>query len=307
MNWLKDLWIKVKAAFGVATPPVYAPGKDGPTRTQVAPEAPPLPSTPIEVIIAESDVPPMEMIFPYLDRAIAITGPFEGAGYSNISNDFDQQGISAGILQWCFGQGSLQNVILKKYIAKHGSIDKLGIFPSGVKMDEIAKLGPAQALVVVRRNMLNGVNVKSDWLAAWKKFMLLPAVIILQKDGCAAVAKGAKSLCEQWGMEGSERAFCFFFDIVTQNGSMRTAKRRVITRGEAQSLVGKANEQCRRIWAPLIASASQEQMILLAAAFDRASTSRVQYFHDVYARKGTIALGSGFVHGRRWDLFPTGA
>ena len=59
-------------------------------------------------------------------RCLAITASFEtGVGapdcFCGISGDFDGQGISFGVLQWNFGQGSLQP-LLREIVTHHAEV-----------------------------------------------------------------------------------------------------------------------------------------------------------------------------------------
>ncbi len=48
--------------------------------------------------------------------ALNISGSFEGeTGWANLSNDFDGQGFSLGLLNQCLGQGSLQPMMIKMW------------------------------------------------------------------------------------------------------------------------------------------------------------------------------------------------
>src|SRR5215212_7436910 len=59
-------------------------------------------------------------------RCLALTGAFEtGTGvpdcFCGLSGDFDGQGISFGVLQWNFGQKSLQPLI-KEMVTQHAAV-----------------------------------------------------------------------------------------------------------------------------------------------------------------------------------------
>src|SRR5258705_11708226 len=65
----------------------------------------------------------------WLKKALEVTGGFETDGnpWAGVSNDFDQMGISCGILQWNIGSGSLQPLVkgcgqtaVQKYMPVHG-------------------------------------------------------------------------------------------------------------------------------------------------------------------------------------------
>lgn len=231
----------------------------------------------------------------WFEMAIKITGSFEGIGYTQITGNFDGMGVSAGILQWNYGMGSLQDKILKPYRSRFGSINALGIFPKEADMDSSANMSTSAGVAFAKKYMLVGTALKADWKAAWKKFLDRPDVRILQREACENVKKSALNLCEAWDLV-SPRAFCFFFDIITQNGSMKDIKRPVPSAAIVKEYIGYASSADNRsIWAKV--SPDEEQMILFQAAWLRAKLSRSEYIQDVFNRKGTIALGKGVVHG----------
>ncbi len=241
-----------------------------------------------------------------------ITGPFEGGGYDNVSSNFDGMGISAGILQWCYGQGSLQEKILKPFIKAHGSIDALRIFPlinDAEFMDRTANMDSTMAkkFAAVHMNNVKGIfnkkySLKSEWAVAWKKFLSLPEVIQIQKNACEALDINAKSLCSHWGLK-STMAYCWMFDILTQNGSLLDLQKPAAAKSEISHLISKADSANKKEWNKInLDLLSEEQVVLFIASYLRASKSRSQYIQDVFSRKGTIALGIGYVHGGKFDL-----
>lgn len=297
MNFLKELWMKILAFF--LPKPVDH-------RSEIAKpvENPTTPHVPIETV----PEPPKSL--PITDRAAAInklaleiTGSFEGKGFTQISGDFDGQGVSAGILQWNFGQGSLQEKILRPYLEKFGSIDALGIFPQ--PMDVAAHMSTSQGVAYARTHMVDaskgGNPMKLQWRAAWEKFLGRLDVISLQVDAANGVLAKARKLAQDWGYPESPRAICFFFDIVTQNGSMSTVSKPAANRNECLSYLANAGSN-KGIWGRAIEGASDEMLVLFQAAYLRARKSNPQWFSDVFSRKGTIALGVGTVHGTPLEL-----
>jgi hypothetical protein len=246
-----------------------------------------------------------EMIIPtdypqeWLDKALSITGKFEGSGYDNVTGNFDGQGISAGILQWNIGQGSLQSKILKPYLLKHGSIDKLEIFPDKI-MDMLAKSTPQSGirLTVVHMHLAKRNKLAPTWIKAWKKFLTMPEVIELQKLACDSVADQAIHYCKQWDML-TQRAFCWFFDLVTQNGGLKGVTKPIVDQLKLINAIRFASPKNEDLWSRKTISA--EQVTLMIASFERAILSRAAYQKDVMDRKGTIAIGIGYVHGEKFD------
>ena len=56
-----------------------------------------------------------------LSQAIKITSFYEGSGFDEVTGNFDGQGLSYGILQWNFGQGTLQP-IFKNLFARYPNV-----------------------------------------------------------------------------------------------------------------------------------------------------------------------------------------
>lgn len=247
----------------------------------------------------------MSETYPHLARALRITGSFEGKGIDQVTGDFDAQGISVGVLQWNYGQGSLQTEILLPWQKKYGKIDPLAEFPwPGI--DATATMGSQSALMYCRRHMLNGTRVKPDWAEAWARFLKHPYTVEMQLKAAEKVGARADKLCRDWGLN-SERAFCFFFDVVTQNGSMKTVVRESASLVECLAICdGPRRPSNRTLWKELLPKATTEQLVLFKAAYDRACLANPTFFQDVFSRKGTIALGRGIVHGKSWNLFPPG-
>lgn len=289
VTWILDLILRIFSK--------HIPDRPGPSRIQVDPLAE-LPGDPplAELVVVESS--PLE----HIETALSITGSFEGTGYTQVTGDFDRQGISLGILQWNVGQGSLQAQILKPFRDAHGVDELTRGFPSPSAILSITDGSVREGLRVVRSVMLNGTRVKPDWARYWKAFLDSPKCRAIQMKACYGVAVKAKNLASAWNMEHSARAFCFFFDVVTQNGSMKGLRPQGVSIDAALEMAKKADRKNRAIWEKMIPLATVEQLTLFRAAHDRAQLSNPKYFQDVFARKGTIALGRGYVHGEDWTI-----
>lgn len=235
-------------------------------------------------------------------KALELTGSFEGKGFDQVTGDFDRQGLSCGILQWCFGQGSLQASILRPYIATFGSIDLLGIFPE--KVDHLAIASVPSALTFARAHMLEGVHVKPHWKAAWEKFLKREDTIQIQMKAASHDRDIANNMMHSLGLD-SDRAFMWCFDIVTQNGSMKgiqlqapdraLAKRELAAR-DAKGGVADFHKN-KVIWAEMLSTVSDEQVALFRTTLRRALVANPDFTADVINRKGSIAMGRGWVHG----------
>jgi hypothetical protein len=235
--------------------------------------------------------------------ALSITSVFEGDGYGALSGDFDGMGISAGILQWNFGQGSLQERLLKPFISRHGPIDATKLFPPGLSMDLVAHMNASEAVQAARQHMLADGKVKSAWAIGWRKFLKDPRVTALQDEACLGVGLRAEGVCKELGLNpDGKRAFCWAFDLVTQNGSLKGVKLAVPDRKAAEDIISWRGAENAPLWQMMLPKATDEQVSLLITSHKRALESNPRWYADVFARKGTIAMGRGIVHGSNIDL-----
>lgn len=238
-----------------------------------------------------------------LDLALSITGKFEGHDlFGNISGNFDGMGVSAGVLQWNFGMGSLQTRILAKYMEKHGDLDMY--FPEPIA--HLVKAGSNEDDVRwVERHMLQpgSTKLRPEWTKAWRKFMTLPEVVALQKTACNGVSNQAEKIQKDLKLT-SVKSYCWAFDIVTQNGSLKGLPLEKADRTRARELIDSSATLPvnQKIWGSMLSKVDDEAISLFTLSFDRAKIANPRWFHDVFSRKGTIALGKGYVHEQLWDF-----
>lgn len=157
-----------------------------------------------------------------------ITGLFEGAPsleamYKNLTGDFDGMGLSAGVLQWNYGSGSLQPM-LQEYLTEYGKT-KLDSFFKEVKgtISQTASMSTAAARQEALKWQSN-THLNADWATAWKNFLSSPEFKNIQNKYIKAVWDKACAYAIEWNMGASLRAQAFFFDIVTQNGAMKNQR-----------------------------------------------------------------------------------
>lgn len=230
--------------------------------------------------------------FDWLEKALEITGSFEGSGYDQVSGNFDGQAISAGILQWNYGQGSLQSKILNPIIKKFG-LDPFDVFPMAVS--NTAWMNPQEAKAYAKKHMLDyRGRVKPEWIIAWQKFLTSPEGLITQKDAAQEIGMKALKLCQHYRLF-SQRSFSFFFDVVTQNGSMKG-----LLEPSQEYVIGNFDRLLREdaginyeLWKDI--EVDLQQMTLWVMITQRVVRNR--WASDVLSRKGTIIFGKGVVHG----------
>lgn len=228
----------------------------------------------------------------WVEKALEITGGYEGKTWGTVSGDHDRQGLSVGMLHWNYGHGSLQTQILKPYIEAYGSIDALKIFPGVV--DLTADMDPETACDYVRKTWLTGPGgtPRKEWALAWYAFMASPKMIEIQKKAAQQKADAAMNLCNEWGFV-SPRAFCFFFDMIVQDGGLKGVQKAKPDLNVCKKLMTMGEAHNQKLWDTV--AIDKEMNVLFQAAYARAQSTN--YVVDAFARRGSIALGLGYVRG----------
>jgi hypothetical protein len=243
-----------------------------------------------------------------LDLCLSITGIFENGtpSYSALTGNFDGMGLSAGILQWNAGQGSLQTLLLN--IGERMGWDKAqSFFKSDIH--HLALLPPADAVAFCLDHyvMTGGTKLDPGAEARWREFLGQPESIDAQTEmAINSVLLRAKALVGKFcpGYTERTRAVAFFFDLVTQSGGMQNARGHVdpLPPGinpnyqPAIDLAVAHNMKCAGIWEVAVAGDDLAQL-LLHYTFLRSSLSKPEYVWDALSRRGSIACRGGVVHG----------
>lgn len=236
--------------------------------------------------------PPEVPSAPIGKRCLALTGAFEtGSGppgcFAGISGDFDGQGLSFGVCQWNFGQGSLQP-LLKSMIERHEDAVR-AIFQDHYDVLAAALGSPEDELMDFARSIQDPRhNVNEPWCGMLKSLGRTDEFEQIQVQAAGALLESARELCEQYGLH-SQRALALMFDIKVQNGSMGDiVKARIFKDFSALP--------------PALSGDDLEVEKMRIVAVRRAEASNPLWVDDVRVRKLCIANGTGRVHGIAYDL-----
>ncbi|MGF6226288.1 hypothetical protein QFZ27_000243 [Inquilinus ginsengisoli] len=256
-----------------------------------------------------------------LDVLVKITGTFEASGdpYVGVSGDFDGQGISCGVLQWNIGQNSLQPLVNAV-----GKDEVVADMPTlGAAMWDACN-GPIPAALRTVRSWQNGTVLKAVPKRELQSLMGSAKMRAEQNAGIRRVGQKAETLADTWASDrGTGRRtvheLAWFFDVVTQNGSMKDLAFRDVTSFKNAAGDGKADDlvcdwlagtdsrfagmvDCHKN-APLWRNnASGLALDLLVLAYLRSQKSTLRWRGDVLNRKGTLATKGGWVHRQKFDL-----
>lgn len=205
-----------------------------------------------------------------------VTANFEGGGWSNLSGNFDGQGISHGLLQQCLGQRSLQPIW--KEALNDPSIDKsmfdevqLSILRSVLTMSKDEQVAWGDSI----SDPGHKARVVPEWRTPLKAFG--EATKPIQMVHADAVFERAIGYCNTFKFK-SIRALSFMFDICVQNGSIQT--------DIIESVLKRLS----------IENHHTEKSTLLIILDKRLDRCKPQWREDVKLRKECIINGSGWVH-----------
>ncbi len=249
------------------------------------PQAPAHPSndpTPIEIPEKEEQIREN-----YFEKyAFNKTCAFEGSGINQVTDNFDGQGVSLGGLQWCVGQGSLQSKILKPYFT-HNTPENY----TESTLYSISNRSIKEGLALCKSNFLSGTKLKPEirrdlekFCIKAEKYQLLAAEEIFDK---------AWEYCRVHQMT-SLKAFCFFFDVCVQNGSLNGVPKPAADEYAYEDFIKSEGGINKTLW---LQSGPEDEKIILSLWIAKRAKQN-QWRADVIARKCTIAHGVGYVHGK---------
>jgi hypothetical protein len=253
----------------------------------------------------------------WIEVALRVTGHFEDSNdpLAGVSGDFDSQGISLGVLQWNIGSGSLQPIV--KNVGRGSVVATMPQF--GDELWNACTSPIPNGLAIVRAWQPNA-KLRPPVVAELKAFLRSDACVARQVEAARKVAQSAYAAGTDWvGREPTLREFCWFFDLFTQNGGLKGISPddvKAFTEASgtdrvddvvcdwlaARTSADAGFKDARRnadLWRNNVADAHLE---LFVASYLRAQKSKVEWRADVLNRKGTIALGVGWVHAEKHDL-----
>jgi len=249
-----------------------------------------------------------------LELCLKVSGSFESGGgpsYTSLTGNFDGMGLSAGILQWNAGQGTLQTLI--KNIAANTGWDKANSFFSS-SIQTFASLQPAAAIQWCKDHYLTtgSNNIDIGAKARWVSFLSQPESIAAQvqmaTNGVLGHAKReVTAYCPDY--TDRNRPYVFFFDLVTQEGGMTVGHQTVpaVPSGQTPDVsdalaeAAANNPKCHDIWQANL-SGDNLAALLLHYAYARAMLANPLYVWDACDRRGSIACRGGVVHAATVDF-----
>jgi len=249
-----------------------------------------------------------------LELCLKVSGSFESGGgpsYTSLTGNFDGMGLSAGILQWNAGQGTLQTLVTS--IGNAMGWDKANSFFSS-SIQTFASLKPQAAIQWCIDHYLTtgSTHVDPGAAAHWTNFLSQPESISAQVQMATNGVLGhAKREVAAYAPAYADRnrPYVFFFDLVTQEGGMTVGQHTVppVPAGtvpdvsDALAEAAANNQRCHDIWQANLAG-DDLAALLLHYAYARASLANPLYVWDACDRRGSIACRGGVVHAATVDF-----
>lgn len=262
------------------------------SRTQTA--TPSIPSNPNPNPNPVPENPPSKPEITLLTKELIyqITSAFEGGvfgkiNFSNLTGNFDDQGLSIGFLQWCTGQDSDRPLFVQMNNDHHDVLKSV----LGTYYDSF--VATLQLPTSQRLKWAIGINDSSNrivptWKAMLSQLCNTSEFQEIQMKFAESKLQKAVKYCDTYQVV-SVRALALMFDIVTQNGSISEKTHNKIM----SDRVAQEKQLGRKL---------TEREFLKIIATDRAEASNPQWINDVKLRKLCIVNGNGTVHGTFFDF-----
>lgn len=249
-----------------------------------------------------------------LELCLCVSGRFEaaaGPSYTSLTGNFDGQGMSAGILQWNAGQGTLQALV--RNIAALMGWDKAKSFFSSDISQFAAMNGPTGIQWCISHYLTTGttqidIGAKTRWINFLSQPESVAAQVAMATNGVLGHAKREVAAYAP-DYADRNRPYVFFFDLVTQEGGMTVGQHTVPpvpvgtlpSVSDALAFAQINNPACAAIWT---ANSSGDNLaeLLLHYAYARAMLANPTFAWDACSRRGTLACRGGIVHGAKLDL-----
>lgn len=256
----------------------------------------------------------------WIKAAVAITPGFEVSGdpYVGVSGDFDKMGISCGALQWNIGKGSLQPMVKSA-----GKAVVTASMPSlGNNMWDACN-SPVKTGLEIVRGWQNGTKLRPKAKAELTNLMGSKEMRDQQDNRISVASENAanqaRTWCDESGSETNIRFFCWFFDLITQNGGLKSVSPgdvedfKSINKPDLaddavcnylQGLEGKSGhiKDANKNAALWRNKAKGDQLDLLCMSYLRSGEANPTWRHVVLNRKASIAMGGGWVNSEFWDF-----
>lgn len=218
-------------------------------------------------------------------RCLQLTGDFEGHGFQKIAGNFDDAGLTWGIIGFTLKHGELQKII-EEVRQKHSALLDQAFGPLEAEL-----IGMIQRSLRDQIDWANDISigikkyrVEPQWEDAFELLGSFPQVQEIQLKRVHKYWDIAVRDSERFQLE-TEMGIALCFDIAVQNGGIDFSHE---------------ERRIKRWLDDNPAATDRDKRVLIADVV--AENSRPKYVEDVRERKRTIAMGEGQVHRAKYAL-----
>jgi len=214
-------------------------------------------------------------------RALQLTGDWEGTGYSGANGNFDGQGITWGVVGFTWSNGELQG-ILGEVQSRYPAVFTKAFGSLEAQLTNVLKQPLASQMAWARSISTNGGNsIASQWAAAFKALGQAPEVQQIENEHVQHYWLAGMQFVADFGLT-SEKGLALCFDIAVQNTV-------------AHDMIDEIEQNI----APPGMSETDKMRVIAHVVAGHANP---KYYTDVLTRKMTFVTGQGAVHGDRYDI-----
>lgn len=216
------------------------------------------------------------------ERCLGLTVDFEGHGYTIAKGNWDDAGLTWGIIGFTVAGGEM-SALIKLADTHHAPLIDLAFGDLAGKLRTVMRAPLAKQMEWADSISIppKKVDIAAPWFNAFRIFGELAEIRALQRARAREkYFEPALKTATKFGLQ-SELGVALCFDIHVQNGGINAAREAKI-----RAQMPAAHEPALR---KIIASVIAE-------------TSKPKFVEDVRSRKLTIATGQGTVHGSTYIL-----
>jgi hypothetical protein len=143
-------------------------------------------------------------------------------------------------------------------------------------------------------------QLKPEWKDAWSRFMTDPVIINLQKHAIDKYFHQAKRICGRIGFaHDHRRAMAWSFDLAVQNWSL-DIDLPPDNYDQCYNILTSYDQENLILWIGEHLEPYQRQLVILSHL--RAMKCKPEWRANVFVRKATIAIGTGWVNKTLYKL-----
>lgn len=251
----------------------------------------------------------------WVDKAVEVIASFEGNGvdWGNPVGNFDGAYLTCGVIGFTWKYNN-QPPMIREFVKRHGEPALRALMPRyGGSYIQAANLGESGGAHIVKAWSGGSYNlpevIKSELNAFWKS----PGMLKIQQEKIMELIGnwGIKKMYETQKFFGNPEPkfehLVFWMDQATLNGTGKTPNFEEYKAVSTQTIIGFCANQggynkadLRKngaLWAKMLNDSPFQEVVMFKLAYLRSIRASSDFKGTVMNRRGTLALGKGYVNG----------